>query len=202
MVDPQGQAIKWVKNTEGPKGLKIIDLQQHDFLRTLENAIPFGTPVLLQNIQEFLDPSLSPVLNKAYVKQGGRLVLKLGDKEIEWSQDFRFYITTKLSNPHYPPEISTKVSIINFAVKEQGLEAQLLGAVVRKERPELEEQKDSLVINIAAGKQKLQDLEDESLRLLNNAQGSLLDDVQLVDTLQDSKARFSLFFSFSWKKIN
>jgi len=45
-----------------------------------------------------------------------------------------------------------------------GLEAQLLGIVVRKERPELEEQKDSLVINIAAGKKKLQELEDEILR--------------------------------------
>lgn len=46
----------------------------------------------------------------------------------------------------------------------QGLEAQLLGIVVRKERPELEEQKDSLVINIAAGKKKLKELEDEILR--------------------------------------
>lgn len=46
----------------------------------------------------------------------------------------------------------------------QGLEAQLLGIVVRKERPELEEQKDSLVINIASGKRKLQELEDEILR--------------------------------------
>ena len=49
-------------------------------MRTLENAIQFGTPVLLQNIQEQLDPSLTPVLNKAYTKQGGRLVLRLGDK--------------------------------------------------------------------------------------------------------------------------
>lgn len=45
-----------------------------------------------------------------------------------------------------------------------GLEAQLLGIVVRKERPELEEQKDNLVINIAAGKKKLEDLEDQILR--------------------------------------
>ena len=45
-----------------------------------------------------------------------------------------------------------------------GLEAQLLGIAVRKERPELEEQKDSLVINIAAGKRKLEELEDEILR--------------------------------------
>lgn len=58
---------------------------------------------------------------------------------------------------------------------------------MRKERPELEEQKDNLVIGIALGKQKLNDLEDEILRLLNEAQGSLLDDEQLVNTLQTSK---------------
>lgn len=95
---------------------------------------------------------------------GNRLIIKLGDKEVEFNPDFKFYITTKLSNPHYTPEISTKAAIVNFAVKEQGLEAQLLGIVVRKERPELEEQKDSLVVNIAQSKKKLVELEDEILR--------------------------------------
>lgn len=45
-----------------------------------------------------------------------------------------------------------------------GLESQLLGIVVRKEKPELEEMKDSLVINIAAGKKKLEELEELILR--------------------------------------
>ncbi|XP_039997326.1 dynein heavy chain 2, axonemal [Xiphias gladius] len=187
MVDPQGQALKWIKNMEMKRGLKVIDFQMPDYLRVLENAIQFGNPVLLQNVQEELDPSLNPILNKSLTRIGGRLLLKLGDKEVEYSPEFRFYITTKLSNPHYTPEISTKTIIVNFAVKEQGLEAQLLGIVVRKERPELEEQKDSLVISIASGKRNLQELEDEILRLLNEASGSLLDDVQLVNTLQTSK---------------
>ena len=52
------------------QNLKIIDLQQPDFLRTLENSIQFGTPVLLQNVQEELDPSLGPILNKSLIKQG------------------------------------------------------------------------------------------------------------------------------------
>ena len=91
-------------------------------------------------------------------------MIKLGDKEIDYHQDFRFYMTTKLANPHYSPEISTKAAIVNFAVKEQGLEAQLLGIVVRKERPELEEQKDNLVLTIAGGKNKLVELENEILR--------------------------------------
>lgn len=54
-----------------------------------------------------------------YVFAGGRLLLKLGDKEVEYSAEFRFYITTKLSNPHYTPEISAMTTIVNFAVKEQ-----------------------------------------------------------------------------------
>ena len=48
-------------------------------------------------------------------------MIRLGDKEVEYNEDFRFYITTKLSNPHYPPEISTKTTLVNFAIKEQGL---------------------------------------------------------------------------------
>lgn len=92
-----------------------------------------------------------------------------------------------MRNPHYTPEISTKTSIVNFAVVEQGLEAQLLGIVVRRERPELEEQKDTLVLNIAAGKKKLAELEDKILYLLSTAQGSLLDDEALVETLNSSK---------------
>ena len=51
---------------------------------------------------------------------GGAPMIRLGDKEVEYNEDFRFYITTKLSNPHYSPEISTKTTIVNFAVKEQG----------------------------------------------------------------------------------
>nr|XP_021503796.1 dynein heavy chain 2, axonemal [Meriones unguiculatus] len=191
MIDPQAQALKWIKNMEGNQGLQIIDLQMHDYLRVLEKAIQFGFPVLLQNVQEYLDPTLNPVLNKSVARIGGRMLMRIGDKEVEYNPSFRFYLTTKLSNPHYSPETSAKTTIVNFAVKEQGLEAQLLGIVVRKERPELEEQKDSLVINIAAGKRKLKELEDEILRLLNEATGSLLDDVQLVNTLQTSKVTAS-----------
>ena len=60
--------------------------------------------------------------------------IRLGDNVIEYSQDFRFYITTKLRNPHYLPELSTKVSLLNFMITPEGLEDQLLGLVVAKER--------------------------------------------------------------------
>lgn len=64
MMDPQGQANRWVKAMEKQHKLKIIKLSQSDFLRTLENCIRVGTPVLLENVEETLDPSLDPVLLK------------------------------------------------------------------------------------------------------------------------------------------
>ncbi|KAJ3195453.1 Dynein heavy chain 2, axonemal [Irineochytrium annulatum] len=188
MVDPQGQANTWIKNMESKRGLKIIDLKQSDYLRTLENAIQYGLPVMLQGLTEAIDPALDPVLNKSVVKKGGIFIIKIGEKEIEYNPEFRFYLTTKLANPHYAPEVFAKATIVNFAVKEKGLEDQLLGIVVRREKRELEEQKNTLVSNVAIARRRLVELEDEILQLLSTAQGSLLDDEKLVNTLQSSKS--------------
>lgn len=75
MIDPQGQANKWVKNSEKEHNLNVIKLTDADYMRTLENCIQFGTPLLLENVGEELDPSLEPLLLKQVFKQG--LLLKL-----------------------------------------------------------------------------------------------------------------------------
>ena len=186
MIDPQGQANRWIRNMEGSK-LKVIDLKMPGYLREVENAVQYGAPVLLQDILEEIDPALEPVLSRSVLKIGTRQVLKIGDKELDYSSDFKLYVTTKLANPHYTPEISTKTTVVNFAVKKDGLEAQLLGIVVQIEEPELEKQKSELTIRVAAGKRQLVDLEDRILRLLSEATGSLLDDEGLVNALQQSK---------------
>lgn len=187
IIDPQCQAMKWIKNKERVNDLQLIDFGQSDYVKTLEMALQSGKPVLLQNVMEVLDPAISPILNKAIVRQGNLLMIKFNEKYVPYNENFRLFITTKMSNPHYTPEISTKTTLINFAVKETGLEAQLLGIVVRKERPAVEEQKDSLVVNIAKNKRTLLDLENEILRMLNESRGSILDDEELFSTLQISK---------------
>lgn len=179
---------RWIREKEKRRGLKVTDQKDRNFLRDLEQAISYGLPYMLQDVEEELDPALEPVLTKSVIKRGTREVLRLGDKELDFSKDFRLYITTKLPNPHYTPEVSTKVTLVNFSVKEEGLEAQLLGTVVQLEEPRLEAQKSELVVTVASGKRKLQDLENTILRLLSEAKGSLLDDQHLVDTLQASKS--------------
>jgi dynein heavy chain len=66
---------------------------------------------------------------------------------------------TKLSNPHYPPEIQAECTLINFTVTESGLEDQLLSIVVGMERPDLAAQKKELVAQQNAFKIKLGELE-------------------------------------------
>jgi dynein heavy chain, axonemal len=68
----------------------------------------------------------------------GRKLIKVGDKRIDFNNKFMLYLTTKMSNPHYLPEIFIKVTIINFCITFEGLQDQLLGDVMKNERPEIE----------------------------------------------------------------
>ncbi|KAJ3137918.1 Dynein heavy chain 6, axonemal [Physocladia obscura] len=186
MIDPQGQANRWIRNMEGAS-LKVVKLSEPKFLRSLENAVRTGQAVLMEDVGEQLDPAIEPLLLKQTVRQGGRLLMKLGDSLIEYDRNFKLYITTKLSNPHYLPEVCIKVTIINFTVTNVGLEGQLLADVVKLEKPELEEHRNSLIVNIANDKRQLKDIEEKILRLLFNSQGNILDDEELINTLNQSK---------------
>ncbi|KAG2439747.1 hypothetical protein HYH02_010624 [Chlamydomonas schloesseri] len=187
MIDPQGQANKWIKNMERESGLDVIKLSDKDFLRTLENGVRFGRAVLLENIGEALDAALEPLLLKQTFKQGGSEVIKIGDNIIPYHPDFRFYMTTKLRNPHYAPEVSVKVSLLNFFVTPEGLEDQLLGTVVTQERPDLANLKSQLVVSNAKMKKELSDIEGRILQLLSASSGNILDDEELINTLAQSK---------------
>uniref|UniRef100_A0A8C9VGH6 Dynein axonemal heavy chain 12 n=1 Tax=Scleropages formosus TaxID=113540 RepID=A0A8C9VGH6_SCLFO len=187
MIDPQGQANKWVKNSEKENNLSVIKLTDADYMRTLENCLQFGTPCLLENVGEELDPSLEPLLLKQIFKQGGMDCIRLGESVIEYSSDFRFYITTKLRNPHYLPELATKVSLLNFMITPEGLEDQLLGIVVAKERPELEEERTALILQSAANKKQLKEIEDKILETLQSSQGNILEDESAIKILDSAK---------------
>ncbi|XP_038005283.1 dynein heavy chain 1, axonemal [Motacilla alba alba] len=188
-IDPQGQANKWIKNLERENSLEVSKLNDRDFLSTLENAISFGKPFLLENVGEELDPVLEPVLLKETFKQQGSTVLRLGDTTIPYHEDFKMYITTKLPNPHYSPEVSTKLTLINFTLSPSGLEDQLLGEVVAAERPDLEEDRNQLIVSNAQMRQELKVIEDQILYRLSTSEGNPVDDLELIKVLEASKLK-------------
>ena len=105
-----------------------------------------------------------PVVARAAIKRGTRMMIKLGEDEVDFNQNFRLYLHTKLSNPHYAPEVQAEATLVNFAVTPGGLEDQLLALVVRKERPDLASKKAALVQQGNAFKIKMLELEDDILR--------------------------------------
>lgn len=187
MIDPQSQANKWIRNMEKSNNLQIIKLTDSNYLRVLENSITYGIPVLLENIGEELDPSLEPLLQKQIFKMGPSSYIRLGDSTIEYNPNFRFYMTTKMRNPHYLPEISVKVTLLNFMITSEGLQDQLLGIVVSQERPDLEEQRNQLIVTSAENNRLLKDIEDKILSIMSTSSGNILEDETAIVTLKDSK---------------
>jgi len=188
MIDPQNQANTWIKNREGPNNLITTTLSDKRFRTHLEGQMADGAPLLIQHIEQEVDPVLDPVLNKLIIRSGRILKINLPDKEgCDYNDKFRLYFTTKLANPHYTPELSAQTTIIDFTVTMQGLEDQLLSLVVLQERPDLEDQRQKLGKEIAMYKTKVLELEAQLLFKLANVQGNLLDDKDILDVLNNTK---------------
>lgn len=162
MIDPQTQANKFIKNMgkNNPTGLEVFKLSEGNLLRNLELAIQYGKWVLLENIGEELDPALEPILLQQKIKSGSGYTIKMGEKTITYDESFKFFMTTTLPNPHYTPETSVKVTILNFAITPQGLEEQMLNLLVQLEMPELQEKKNQIVEQNAQSAKILRDVED------------------------------------------
>jgi dynein heavy chain len=188
-IDPQTQANRFIKRMAGeiaPNGYDVVKQSDKNILRTLENGVRFGKWVLMENVGESLDAALEPILQKNVFIQGGQPMIRLGESTVPYNDSFRFYMTTKLPNPHYPPEVCVKVTLLNFAITMQGLEAQLLGTAIKIEMPEVEERKNALVIQNADMNRTLKELEDKILKLLAESTGNILDDVVLIKVLDES----------------
>ena len=191
MIDPQTQANKFIKKMgaiSDDVNLDVFKPSESNLIRSLDLAIQFGKWVLLENIGETLDPALEPILLQQKIKQGQNWVIKVGDRSIPYNDAFKFFLTTTLPNPHYSPETSVKVTILNFSITPVGLEEQMLNLMVLLEMPELQEKKDQIVEDNARSAAILFKIEDDLLAALSgNTVDELLSTDDLINTLADSQ---------------
>jgi len=96
---------------------------------------------MIESIENEVDPMLDPILEKQIIVKSARLkLIKLGDQELDYCDKFRLFMTSRLANPHFSPELAAKTTIIDFTVTQGGLEQQLLGLLISKEQKQLEDQ--------------------------------------------------------------
>ena len=187
-IDPQEQAVSWIKRKHIKDQLIVKTFNDGDFIKHMELAITYGRPFLFEKVENYIDPVIDPILEKLTFTQQGATYIMMGDKAVEWDVNFRLYMTSKLANPHYSPEVSGKCIIINYSVTMKGLENQLLNVVVGKERPDLEKKYADLVVEMSKSSALLLKLEDTLLRELSNSTGDILENEELIATLGTCKS--------------
>lgn len=186
LVDPQLQAVYWIKKREGSR-LQVGRLGEKKLIDRILKAIESGSSFLIENMGENVDPSLMPIIARVSVKRGLKKYLIMGDQEVAISPNFRLYLHTKLSNPHYPPEIQAETTLVNFSVTQDGLNEQLLSLVVKFERPDLAAQRSALIMQQNLFTIKVKQLEDQILLRLADAQGDITENRELIEELELSK---------------
>eukprot|EP00727_Mastigamoeba_balamuthi_P010917 m51a1_g6448 putative cytoplasmic dynein 1 heavy chain 1 (4576) ;mRNA; r:416422-430644 len=185
VVDPSGQALTFIMKQHGGSSPQKTSAQDPALVKHLESALRFGCSLVV-NDAERLDPVLNPVLNREVHKRGGRVLVKLGDNEVDFSPSFKAFLVTRDPTAHFTPDLCSRVTLVNFTVTQSGLLDQCLHHVLSAERPELCKRREQLLRSQGEDRVRLRGLQKSLLAAISQQGGgsSLLDDDKVLATLE------------------
>ncbi|KAJ1930559.1 dynein heavy chain [Tieghemiomyces parasiticus] len=186
VIDPAGQAAAFLSARYRDRRLTVTSFLDASFLKNLESALRFGNPLLITDA-EHLDPVLNPVLNRELRRTGGRVLIRLGGSDIDFSPAFTLFLATRDPTVQFPPDVCSRVTFVNFTVTRGSLQSQCLHRVLRHERPDTDRKRTDLVRLQGEFRLRLRHLERSLLQALSSARGNLLDDDAVIGTLETLK---------------
>ncbi|XP_046600571.1 dynein heavy chain, cytoplasmic isoform X5 [Neodiprion lecontei] len=186
IIDPSGQATEFIMNEFKDKKITKTSFLDDSFRKNLESALRFGNPLLVQDVENY-DPILNPVLNRELRRTGGRVLITLGDQDIDLSPSFVIFLSTRDPTVEFPPDICSRVTFVNFTVTRSSLQSQCLNQVLKAERPDIDEKRSDLLKLQGEFHLRLRQLEKSLLQALNDAKGKILDDDSVITTLETLK---------------
>uniref|UniRef100_A0A7N9ATV1 Cytoplasmic dynein 2 heavy chain 1 n=1 Tax=Mastacembelus armatus TaxID=205130 RepID=A0A7N9ATV1_9TELE len=191
LIDPSSRATEWLCTHLKQHRLEVINQQDSNFMTSLELAVRFGKTLIIQEM-DGVEPVLYPLLRRDLIAQGPRYVVQIGDKVIDYNEDFRLFLATRNPTPFIPPDAASVVTEVNFTTTRAGLRGQLLALTIQQEKPELETEKTRLLQQEEDKKIQLAQLEESLLETLATAQGNILENRELIDSLNQTKASSAL----------
>lgn len=193
LIDPQGQGQAWILKKyadDMEKGRSICTLTHPKFKDWfLKFCLENGKTLVIEGIENEVDPILDPVLEKQIIWKKNRGLIKIAGGDMDFDKNFKMFLTCRLPNPSFSPELSAKTTVIDFTVTQGGLEQQLLGKVISHEQKSLEDSLNALLNDVNANKKALQKLDKDLLQRLTESQGNLLDDTSLMEVLNNTKTQ-------------
>merc|ERR1719193_2506289 len=186
IIDPSGQATEFIMNEYKDKKITKTSFLDDAFRKNLESALRFGNPLLVQDVESY-DPILNPVLNKELKRTGGRVLITLGDQDIDLSPAFTIFLSTRDPTIEFAPDLCSRVTFVNFTVTRSSLQSQCLNEVLKAERPEVDAKRSDLLKLQGEFHLRLRHLEKELLQALNDSKGSILYDDKVITPLETLK---------------
>ena len=131
LIDPEGQAFRYMRDNIGApseaqplaqQGRLCVKASSPNAVKQLQIALQQGSVVFCENAGEVTHPALVSILRKEISTIQGELYISFNDLSVEFDSDFRLYIFSHLSNPHFSPDIQQLSKVLNFSVTREGLE--------------------------------------------------------------------------------
>jgi dynein heavy chain 2 len=179
ICDPARKVINKFESCE------ITDMRNRDWVKVMELSLRFGRTLIINDFNR-LDFALLPILrNEIYGSIDARNWIYIGDKRLDYNRNFKLYFVTQDVNSdifHNP-----LFNLINLSPSGSGMSSTLLSLIIQCRRPELETKKTELEKTKQALELKLRDLESQLLNKLTESTGNILNNTELVRSLNELK---------------
>ena len=186
LIDPSGQATTFLMKQFSDRKILRTSFLDDGFLKHLESALRFGNALLVEDVEN-LDPILNSVLNREISKTGGRVMITIGDKSIDFSPSFTIFLSTRDASSRFAADLCSRVTLINFSVTSSSLTLQCLSKILRSERQDIDQKRASLLKLQGEYRVRLRQLEDDLLNALNAVKGNILDSEDIITSLETLK---------------
>ena len=187
IIDSSDKTVDFLTNwlQSDQRIVETVSCHSKQLFSTVELCLRFGKTLIITNCNK-IPEQLYPILRNDFSGDAQHKSVQLGDKNVDVNSEFRLFLVTNSVEKIFP-SIKPYLTTFNYSATQDGLSSQLLSQTIQIIRPDLEEKRENLVKNSESSRLKLAELENNLLIQLAEIKGSILENSELLSSLDESK---------------